>query len=245
MKVIAAILCLAAAANAASVFPVESSVVKSDRVGDNFSYSIHQNQGYAAVDSGVAAVYPYEVKTDKVKDVVSAATYVAPAEYKQIVPVAPIEVKHVVPVSPVEVKATEYKHVVPLGATEYKHVVPISPVEIKATEYKHVVPISPVEIKATEYKQVVPVSPVEVKATEYKQVVPAGTYLSSPVKSYVKSSAVVAPVKTLSYVQPSSAYVPALTYSHDAAVPFTYGANIYPYSYATYAYPYVNAQKVY
>ncbi|KAJ9601229.1 hypothetical protein L9F63_000609 [Diploptera punctata] len=66
MKMIAALLCLAAATNAAAVLPLESSVVKSDRVGDNFSYSIHQNHGYAVSPDVKQVVPSVEVKEHQV-----------------------------------------------------------------------------------------------------------------------------------------------------------------------------------
>lgn len=194
MKVVAAILSLVAAANAAAVLPLESSVVKSDRVGDSFSYSIHQNQGYAV--GGVPSLYPYEVRSDKVKQVVPATAYVAPVEVK---------------------------------STEYKHVLPVAPFE----EYKHVVPVSPIQLKST--------------------VLPASTYISAEplnsveIKSYVQPAAAVlatSPVRNVGYIQPSPAYVsPAITYSHDSAVPLTYGTNVYPY--ASYSYPFIKPEKMY
>jgi hypothetical protein len=172
---------------------VESSLVKSDRVGDSFSYSIHQNQGYTV--GGVPSLYPYEVRSDKVKQVVPATAYVAPLEVK---------------------------------SAEYKHLLPVAPFE----DYKHV-PVSPIQLKST--------------------VLPAATYLSAEplksveIKSYVQPAATVlatSPVRNVGYIQPSPAYIsPAITYSHDAAVPITYGSNVYPY--ASYSYPFIKSEKLY
>ena len=198
---IVAILCVVAAASAAAVLPVESSVVKSDRVGDSFSYSIHQNQGYAVGD--VASLYPYEVKSDKIKQIVPATAYVTPMEVK------PAEVKHVLPVTPLD-----------------------------------------------EYKQALPLGPIQLKSA----VLPAATYMSaealksyvqpayvSPLKSFVQPPTTViatSPLKNVGIVHPSSAYIsPAVTYSHDAAVPITYAANIYPY--AAWSYPLIKQDKLY
>jgi hypothetical protein len=190
---------------------VESSVVKSDRVGDSFSYSIHQNQGYAL--GGASSLYPYEVRSDKVKQVIPATAYV----------------------SPVEVKSTEYKQVLPVAPLEgYKHVVPVSPIQLKsavlpATTYVSAEPLKNIELKSfVQPAYVTPLKSVEVKS--YVQ--PAATVLAT------------SPVKNVGYIQPSPAYIsPALTYSHEDAVPITYGSNIYPY--ASYSYPLIKPEKVY
>ena len=195
---IATILCLVVAANAASVLPVESSVVKSDRVGDSFSYSIHQNQGYDVGD--VASLYPYEVKGDKIKQVVPATAYVAPVEVK------PTELKHVLPVGPLE---------------EYKQVLPVSPIQLKSTvlpaaTYMSAEPLKNIEFKG--YVQPTYVSPL--KGVELKSFVqpPTTVFTTAPVKNvgFIQPST--------AYVSP------AITYSPDPAVPVTYGANVYPYT---------------
>lgn len=180
------------------MLPVESSVVKSDRVGDSFSYSIHQNQGYAV--GGVPSLYPYEVKSDKVKQVVPATAYVSPVEVK---------------------------------STEYKHVVPVAPLE----EYKHVFPVSPIQLKSTVLPAATYISAEPFKNIELKSYAPSpyvGPFRSVEVKNYVQPAATVlatSPVRNIGYIQPSPAYVsPAFTYSHDAALPFTYGSNVYPYA---------------
>lgn len=208
---VTAILSLVVAANAAAVLPVESSVVKSDRVGDSFSYSIHQNQGYAV--GGATSLYPYEVKSDKVKHVIPATAYVAPVELK---------------------------------STEYKQLLPVAPLE----EYKHVVPVSPLQLKsavlpAATYLSAEPLKNIELKS--YVQPTYVAPLKNVEVKSYVQPAATVlatSPVRNVGYIQPSPAYVsPALTYSQDAAVPITYGSNIYPY--ASYAYPFIKPENVY
>jgi hypothetical protein len=179
---------------------VESSVVKSDRVGDSFSYSILQNQGYAL--GGVPSVYPYEVRTDKVKQGIPATAYVAP-EYKHVVPVAPLE--------------------------EYKHIVPVSPFQLKSTV-----------LPAATYISAEPLKNIELKSF-------AQPAYFGQLKSYVQPAATVlatSPVRNVGYIQSSPAYVsPAVTYSHDAAVPITYGSNLYPY--ASYSYPIIKQEKVY
>lgn len=199
---IATILCLAASANAAAVLPVETSVVKSDRVGDNFSYSILQNQGYALSD--IPAVYPYEVKSDKIKQGIPATAYV----------------------SPVEVKSTEYKHVLPVTPLEgLKHVVPVSPIQLKSTV-----------LPAATYVSAEPFKNIELKS--YVQPAYVAPLKSFEVKSYVQPTTTVvaaSPVKSVGYIQPS----PAISYSHDVAVPISYGASVYPY--ATYNYPIVKS----
>ncbi|PNF14891.1 hypothetical protein B7P43_G05143 [Cryptotermes secundus] len=201
MKVVATILSLVAAASAAAVLPVESSVVKSDRVGDSFSYSIHQNQGYAV--GGVPSLYPYEFRGDKVKQVVPATAYMAPVELK---------------------------------STEYKHVVPVAPFE----EYKHVVPVSPIQLKSTVLPAATYVSAEPLKNIELKSYAPSA-YVG-PLKSFVHPAATLlttSPVRNVGYIQPSPAYVsPAVAYSHDTAVPITYGSNIY-------AYPYIKPEKMF
>lgn len=203
---IATILCLAAAANAAAVLPVETSVVKSDRMGDNFSYSIHQNQGYALSD--LADVYPYEVKGDKIKQVVPATAYVAP----------------------VGVKSTEYKQVVPVAQyEEYKHVVPVSPIQLKSTVLPGATYVSAEQLKNLELKSYVqPAYVAPAKGFEFKSYV-------QPTTTVVAAS----PVRSVGYIQPS----PAISYSHDAALPISYGASFYPY--ATYSYPIVKPEKIY
>lgn len=208
---IATILCLVAAANAAAVLPVESSVVKSDRVGDSFSYSIHQNQGYAVGD--VASLYPYEVKGDKIKQIVPATAYVAPVDVK------PTELKHVLPIGPLE---------------EYKQVLPVSPIQLKSTvlpagTYMSAEPLKNIELKS--YVQPAYVAPL--KGVELK------SFVHPPTTVFTT-----APVKNVGFIQPSTAYVsPAITYTHDPAVPITYGANVYPYG--TWSYPIMKPEKVY
>lgn len=203
---IATILCLVAAANAAAVLPVETSVVKSDRVGDSFSYSILQNQGYALGD--LAAVYPYEIKSDKMKQVVPATAYAAPVEVK---------------------------------STDYKHVLPVAPLD----EYKHIFPVSPIQMKSTVLSPATYLSAEPIKNIELNRYVQP-TYVSPlknfEVRSYVQPATTVvaaSPLKNVGYVQPS----PAFGYTHDAAVPISYGASFYPY--ATYSYPLVKPEKVY
>jgi hypothetical protein len=177
---------------------VESSVVKSDRVGDNFSYSIHQNHGYTVSD--VPAIYPYEVKSDKIRQVVPAASYVAP----------------------VEVKSTEYKHVLPVTPLEeFKHVVPVSPIQLKsavvpAATYVSAEPLKNIELKSN----VQPAYVAPLKSFEVKSYVQPGTTVltASPVKSvsYIHPSAYVSPAITYSH--------------DAAGVPITYGTNVYPYA---------------
>nr|AGM32682.1 hypothetical protein [Coptotermes formosanus] len=211
MKVIATILCLVAAANAAAVLPVESSVVKSDRVGDSFSYSIHQNQGYAVGD--VPSLYPYEVKSDKIKQVVPATAYVAP----------------------VEVQSTEFKHVVPVAPLEgYKQLLPVSPIQLKSTVLPGATYMSAEPLKNPELKSYVqPAYVTPLKGVDLKSVIQPSTTIIAA-----------SPVKNVGFIQPSPAYVsPAITYSHDPAVPITYGANVYPY--ATWSYPLIKPEKVY
>jgi hypothetical protein len=203
---IAAILCVVAAANAAAVLPVESSVVKSDRVGDSFSYSIHQNQGYAVGD--VSSLYPYEVKSDKIKQLVPATAYVAPMEVK------PAEVKHVLPVTPLD---------------EYKQAVQLAPIQLKSAVLPAATYMSAEPLKS--YVQPAYVSPL--KSVELKSFV-------QPPTTVIATS----PLKNVGIVHPSSAYIsPAVTYSHDAAVPITYAANIYPY--AAWSYPLIKQEKLY
>jgi len=211
---IATILCLVAAANAAAVLPVESSVVKSDRVGDSFSYSIHQNQGYAVGD--VASLYPYEVKVDKIKQVVPATAYVGPVDVK------PTELKHVLPIAPLE---------------EYKQVLPVSPIQIKSTVLPGATYMSAESLKNIELKG-------------YVQPAYVTPFKGAELKSFVQPQTTVfatAPVKNVGFIQPiqpSTAYVsPAITYTHDPAVPITYGANVYPY--ATWSYPIMKPEKLY
>jgi hypothetical protein len=158
---VSAILSLVVAANAAAaVLPVESSVVKSDRIGDSFSYSIHQNQGYAL--GGATSLYPYEVKGDKVKQVIPATAYVAP----------------------VELKSTEYKHLLPVAPLEeYKHLVPVSPLQLKSAVLPDATYISAEPLKS--YVQSTYVSPLK----GYMQ--PATTVLAtSPVRNvgYIQPS---------------------------------------------------------
>ncbi|PSN44421.1 hypothetical protein C0J52_16459 [Blattella germanica] len=227
MKVIAVVLCLAAVANAASVYPLESSVVKSDRVGDNFSYSIHQNHGYA-VSSDVKQVVPAATPYVAQQPVVSVAS---PVEVKQhVVPAATTYVAQqpaVVSVAQQHVVPVDFKqHVVPAATTyvaQQPAVVsvaqqPVVSVAAPAVEVKHHYTghqvVAPVEVQTTELKHVVP-------ATAYVAAKPTTYYATSPVKSYVKN-----------YV--SAAAVPVAQYYPYAAYP-----------YAAYAYPYVNSEKVY
>jgi hypothetical protein len=207
---IATILCLVAAANAASVLPVESSVVKSDRVGDSFSYSIHQNQGYAVGD--VASLYPYEVKGDKIKQVVPATAYVAPVELK------PTELKHVLPVGPFD---------------DYKQVLPLTPIQLKS-------PVLP----AGTYMSAEQLKNIELKS--YVQPAYVAPLKTVELKSFVQPQTTVfttTPVKNVGFIQPSTGYVSPITYSHDPAVPITYGANVYPYG--TWSYPIMKQEKLY
>ena len=204
---IAALLCLAAAANAAAVLPLESSVVKSDRVGDNFSYSIHQNHGYAVspdVKSVVQSVVPsVEVKQHQVvpSTYVAAQPAVVSYAHQPVVPSVEVKQHQVVPSSYVGVHP-----VVPYAQQSYvpyevkSHVVPASTAYIAqqpvVSVAEQVVPastaylaqqpvvqvksqfVSPVQVKSQF------VSPVQVKATEYKSVVPV---VSSYVQPYVSS----------------------------------------------------------
>lgn len=186
-------------------------MVKSERVGDSFSYSIHQNQGYAV--GGIPSLYPYEVRSDKVKQVVPATAYVAP----------------------VEVKSTEFKHVVPVAPfEEYKHVVPVSPIQLKSSI-----------LPAATYISAEPLKNIELKS--YAQPSYVGPLKTVELKSYVQPATTVlatSPIRNVGLIQPSPAYVsPAITYSHDGAVPITYGSNVYPY--AGYSYPIFKQEKVY
>jgi hypothetical protein len=49
-------------------------------------------------------------------------------------------------------------------------------------------------------------------------------------------------VKNVGFIQPSTAYV-SITYTHDPAVPITYGANVYPYG--TWSYPIMKPETLY
>jgi hypothetical protein len=173
-------------------------------VGDNFAYSIYQNQGYAMSD--VAAVYPYEVKGDKLKQVVPATAYVAP----------------------VELKSTEYKHVLPVAPVEeYKHVVPVSPIQLKSTVLPADTYLSAKPLKNIELSHVQPAYVGPVKSFEVKSYIQPGTTVvaASPVKgfSYIQPSPAISYSHDALPIAYGANVYPYATYSY----PFVRSENMY------------------